>query len=106
MRRQINQTDSRVNALEHPAHDPDSLYQADEIVAKFISGRMSSNRTVFEFTEIYNANTIKFSEPIEFRGLVLKRQSHNIDVGMGFTPIGMVGNIMNYVMCSVISGKR
>ncbi len=104
MEAQIAQTQSRVSTLEHPPHNPDMLYQDDKPVANFISGRMSSDKKLFEFIEIYNAGSIDFSKEIYFRSLVLKCQPHNIDTGITFEPLGLISNVMQGVRCLVISG--
>jgi hypothetical protein len=101
---QINQTGSRVAALEHPPQDQDSLYQDQKIVAKFIRGKLSADHKIFEFLKIYNANLIDFAKPIEFRSLVLQCQPHGIDAGMAATTLGMLSNVMDGVNCVVTSG--
>ena len=105
MENQIHQTDSRVEKIEHPPRNPDLPYQGGKVVAHLVKGSMFPGEKEFEFLEIYNANMIDFSKPIDFRGLVLMCQQHGLDAGISTSPIGMIENVMYNVMCSVVSGR-
>ncbi len=98
-------TNSHVQSLEHPPPDPDALYQSEQKVAKFETGRIYADNKHFEFIKIYDAGSINFSNEILFRGLVLKCAPHMIDIMIGSGPRGAETNIMNNVICDIISGQ-
>lgn len=103
MQAKLNQTNSRVDALEHPPPDPNTIYQNGKNVGDVIRGTINTDAGTVTFTEIDNAGNVDFSRPIEIRSYTLVCPATPFTFLMGTSPIThrWATSVLENVTCTI-----
>lgn len=105
IQRQIDQTKSHLDELEHPPPDQNSIYQAGHKIADVIRGRIDLVRGVVLFEEIDNAAAINFSKEMKIRVYTIKCPPTPFYFWMGTSPIThrWATAVITNLMCEIVA---